>query len=51
LDPRSLARPYIQRDKLETVVQGHLKGNRNYTNEIHTVLTLELLHRAFVDEK
>ena len=51
LDPRSLARPYIQRNKLETVVQGHLKGNRNHTNEIHTVLTLELLHRAFVDRK
>ena len=51
LDPRSLARPYIQRNKLETVVQAHLKGNRNHTNEIHTVLTLELLHRAFVDRK
>lgn len=51
LDPRSLARPYIQQKKLETVVQGHLKGDRNYTNEIHSVLTLELLHRLFIDQK
>jgi asparagine synthase (glutamine-hydrolysing) len=50
LDPRSLARPYIQRKKLKSVVQGHLKGDRNFTNEIHNVLTLELLHRLFIDQ-
>ncbi len=49
LDPRALYRPYIQRKQLETVVHGHLSGDRNYTNEIHTVLTLELLHRLFID--
>jgi asparagine synthase (glutamine-hydrolysing) len=49
LDPRSLSRPYIERKRLEEVVQGHLKGNRNYTTEIHKVLTLELLHRLFLD--
>jgi hypothetical protein len=30
-------------------VQGHLKGDRNYTTEIHKLLALELLHRLFVD--
>ena len=30
-------------------MQGHLKGDRNYTNEIHKVLTLEILHRLFLD--
>ena len=50
MDPRSLSRPYIQRKTLETVVQGHLKGDQNYTNEIHNVLTLELLHRLFMDQ-
>ena len=49
LDPRSLSRPYIERKQLETVVRGHLKGNRNYTTEIHKLLTLEHLHRLFVD--
>jgi asparagine synthase (glutamine-hydrolysing) len=51
LDPRSLSRPYIDRHRLEAVVHGHLKGNRNYTIEIHKALTLELLHRSFLDSR
>jgi asparagine synthase (glutamine-hydrolysing) len=51
LDPRSLSRPYLQRTKLEAIVQGHLKGDRNYTSEIHLLLTLELLHRLFLDSR
>jgi asparagine synthase (glutamine-hydrolysing) len=50
LDPRSLGRPYIERKRLEEVVRGHLKGDRNYTTAIHKVLTLELLHRLFLDD-
>ena len=49
LDPLSLSRPYIERSGLETIINGHLKGNRNYTNEIHKVLTLEMIHRLFLD--
>ena len=49
LDPRTLSRPYLERTQLEAVVRGHLKGDRNYTAEIHKVLTLELLHRHFID--
>ena len=49
LDPRSLSRPYMERKGLEAVVRGHLKGNRNYTTEIHKVLTLEIVHRLFLD--
>jgi asparagine synthase (glutamine-hydrolysing) len=49
LDSRSLARPYLKRGGVEAVVRGHLKGNRNYTTEIHRLLSLELLHRLFVD--
>ena len=49
LDPRSLARPYVERKRLEDVIRGHLKGGRNYTIEIHKVLTLEILHRLFLD--
>src|SRR2546426_5988633 len=51
LDPRTLCRPYLERNRLEAVVRDHLKGNRNYTTEIHKMLTLELLHRAFLDPK
>lgn len=49
LDPCALSRPYIERKGVEAVVQGHLKGNRNYTTELHKLLTLELFHRLFLD--
>lgn len=49
LDQRSLCRPYIQRKTLEPMVRNHLKGNRNHTSEIHKILTLELVHRLFID--
>lgn len=51
LDPRTLARPYLERSGVEAIVRGHLKGNRNYTTEIHRLLSLELLHRIFVDAR
>ena len=51
LDPRTLSRPYIEPQALEAIVRGHVKGNRNYTTEIHKVLTLELLHRLFLDSR
>src|SRR5271165_2605881 len=51
LDPRSLSRPYLGRKALEGVVRGHLKGDRNYTNELHKVLSLELVHRLFIDSR
>jgi asparagine synthase (glutamine-hydrolysing) len=50
LDSRSLSRPYIQRSALEDVVSSHLKGIRNHTTEIHRLLTMELLHRQFLDQ-
>ena len=49
LDSRSLARPYLNPDAVRTIVNGHLKGNRNYTTEIHRLLSLELVHRLFLD--
>jgi asparagine synthase (glutamine-hydrolysing) len=51
LDPRTLARPYLNATAVEAVVHGHVKGVRNYTSEIHELLTLELLHRLFIDSK
>jgi asparagine synthase (glutamine-hydrolysing) len=49
LDSRTLSRPYIEPGQLESVVRSHLRGDRNYTTEIHKMLTLELLHRLFLD--
>jgi asparagine synthase (glutamine-hydrolysing) len=49
LGPLSLSGPYLDRQGVEAMVQGHLAGYRNYTNELHKVLTLELIHRAFLD--
>ena len=49
LDSRSLSRPYVDRRTLQGMVGGHIKGQRNYTLEIHKALALELAHRQFVD--
>lgn len=49
LDRRTLSRPYLEKHMLQTIVQGHLRGDRNFTTEIHKVLTLELLHRSLLD--
>ena len=49
LDSRSLARPYVVPEAVRTIVNGHLKGDRNYTIEINRLLTLELTHRLFLD--
>ncbi|MGH9327567.1 MAG: asparagine synthase-related protein [Terriglobia bacterium] len=49
LDSRTLSRPYLNRNAIEAIVRGHLKEGRNFTTEIHNVLTLELLHRLFLD--
>ena len=49
LDPRSLARPYVRPNAVRAIVEGHTRGNRNYTTEIHRLLTLELTHRLFLE--
>jgi asparagine synthase (glutamine-hydrolysing) len=51
LDSRTLSRPYVEPRGLEAIVRGHLKGDRNYTTAIHKVLTLELVHRLFIDTR
>jgi asparagine synthase (glutamine-hydrolysing) len=49
LDPRSRSRPYVNGNNLEACVNAHVSGLRNYTVEIHKLLSLELLHRALLD--
>jgi asparagine synthase (glutamine-hydrolysing) len=49
LDPLTLSRPYLDRKAVEAMVHGHIRGGRNYTTEIHKLLSVELLHRLFLD--
>jgi asparagine synthase (glutamine-hydrolysing) len=49
LDPLTLSRPYLNPKAVETVVLNHLRGTHNYTSEIHKLLSVELLHRLFID--
>ena len=49
LDPLALSRQWVNADILRKAVSAHLIGNRNYTHEIHKLLTLELMHRRFLD--
>ncbi len=51
LDRRTLSRPYLEPKRVEAVVNGHLKNGLNYTTEIHKLLSLELLHRLFLDSQ
>jgi asparagine synthase (glutamine-hydrolysing) len=47
LDPSTLSLPHVERRGVEAVVSGHLGGHRNYTAEIHKLLTVALVHRLF----
>ena len=49
LDARTLQRPYLNPARVEAIVHGHVTGLKNYTTEIHELLTLELMHRLFLD--
>ena len=49
LDKRSLERPYIDKSFLEQCVETHIRGESDYTNEIASALTAELVNRFFVD--
>jgi len=51
LDSRTLRRPYLNPKAVEAVVQGHISGTRNYTSEIHQLLTLEHVSRLFLDSR
>jgi asparagine synthase (glutamine-hydrolysing) len=51
LDARTLSRPYLEPRGVEAVVNGHTKQGLNYTSAIHKLLSLELLHRIFLDAR
>lgn len=49
LDERSLSRPYVGRRAVQSVVRDHIVGAGNFTLTINKLLTLELIHRLFID--
>jgi asparagine synthase (glutamine-hydrolysing) len=49
LSPKTLSRPWLIRTTVQRVVEQHLEGRRNYTTEIHKLLTLELIERLLTD--
>jgi asparagine synthase (glutamine-hydrolysing) len=49
LDSQALSRDYIEKRRVEQVVQDHTNGTGNYTTAIHKLLTLELLHNVFLE--
>lgn len=51
LDSRTRKRPYFRGGFLEETVNSHIKGNRNYTLEIHRALTTELIQRHLIEQR
>jgi asparagine synthase (glutamine-hydrolysing) len=51
LDPLTRQRPYINSRFLEKMIVRHLRGDRNYTDQIEQVLTLELIQRQFIERQ
>jgi len=49
LDSRTLARPYVNGRRLEEIVRDHTEGRRNYTSEMHRLLTSELIQRQLIE--
>jgi len=50
LSPASLGRGYYDPAVLRTTVDDHLSGRRDRSRELWTLLTLELWHRAYIDQ-
>jgi asparagine synthase (glutamine-hydrolysing) len=50
LDPSARNRPYLRGTFLDDMVNSHVKGSRNYTLEIHRVLTTELIQRQLIEQ-
>jgi asparagine synthase (glutamine-hydrolysing) len=50
LDGRSRSRNYLDWKVLEKMVENHGNGTGNFTREIHTALTMELIQRELIEE-
>jgi len=50
LDSRARNRAYLRAGSLERMLKDHMAGRRNYTFEIHKILTLELIQRELIEQ-
>jgi asparagine synthase (glutamine-hydrolysing) len=50
LDGQTLARPWLNRRRVEDVVTSHVKGYANHTLLIHKLLSVELIHRTLLQQ-
>lgn len=48
-DQRTLSRPYWNAQFIKEMVKDHINGSKRYLAEIRKVLTIELIHRVFID--
>ena len=49
LDSDARSRPYLRANSLEEILKAHISGQRNYTFEIHKILTLEFIQRKLIE--
>ena len=49
LDSDARSRPYLRPGSLEEILKAHISGHRNYTFEIHKILTLEFIQRKLIE--
>ena len=49
LDSITLERPYLRAHSVKKILEEHINGRRNYTSEIHNILTLEFIQRKLID--
>jgi asparagine synthase (glutamine-hydrolysing) len=49
LDSNARSRPYLRANSLEEMLNAHISGRRNYTFEIHKILTLEFIQRKLIE--
>jgi asparagine synthase (glutamine-hydrolysing) len=50
LDSGARSRAYLRAGSLERMLKDHMAGRRNYTFEIHKILTLELIQRELIEQ-
>jgi asparagine synthase (glutamine-hydrolysing) len=49
LDSKARSRSYLRPNSLEKILKAHSSGQRNYTFEIHKILTLEFIQRQLIE--
>jgi asparagine synthase (glutamine-hydrolysing) len=51
LDRRAVNRPFLNEKSLTEIVNGHVRGEKNYLNEINKILTVELTYRLLIENQ